>query len=81
MRQPLNCQTRQPEDVNPPYRSVCVARVIRKANSGKPIDRTNKNLDAVHMDIAFGDCMLVLGFRYELILVDRATRYTIGYLV
>ena len=27
MRQPLNCQTRQLEDVNPPYRSVCVARV------------------------------------------------------
>ncbi len=27
------------------------------------------------MDIAFGDCVLVVGFCYALILVDRATRY------
>ena len=27
------------------------------------------------MDIAFGDCLSVGGFKYALILVDRATRY------
>jgi hypothetical protein len=27
------------------------------------------------MDIAFGDCLSVGGFKYDLILVDRATRY------
>ncbi len=27
------------------------------------------------MDIAFGDCILVGGFCYTLILVDKATRY------
>jgi len=27
------------------------------------------------MDIAFGDCVSVSGFRYALILVDRTTRY------
>ena len=27
------------------------------------------------MDIAFGDCLFVSGFKYALILVDRATRY------
>ncbi len=32
-------------------------------------------LDAVHMDIAFGDCVSIGGFRYALILVDRTTRY------
>ena len=32
-------------------------------------------LDVVHVDIAFGDCVLVGGFRYSLIFVDRATRY------
>ena len=34
-----------------------------------------KYLDAVHVDIAFGDCLSVGGLRYALILVDRATRY------
>jgi hypothetical protein len=32
-------------------------------------------LDAVHMDIAFGNCLANGGFRYALILVDRGTRY------
>jgi hypothetical protein len=49
---------------------------IRKANSGGPLERQKyKYLDAVHMDIAFGDCLSVGSFRYALILVDRATRY------
>jgi hypothetical protein len=49
---------------------------IPKAKCSGPLDWTNyKYLDAVHMDIAFGDCLLVGGYKYALILVDRATRY------
>jgi hypothetical protein len=49
---------------------------IRKANSGGTFDHHKyKYLDAVHMDIAFGDCLSVGGFRYVLVLVDRATWY------
>jgi hypothetical protein len=32
------------------------------------------NLDAVHMDIAFGNCLSVGGFDYALILVNRSTK-------
>jgi hypothetical protein len=32
-------------------------------------------LDAIHMDIAFGDCLSIGGNKYALILVDSATRY------
>ncbi len=32
-------------------------------------------LDAVHMDIAFGNCLAIGGFQYALILVDRGTWY------
>jgi hypothetical protein len=50
--------------------------MIRKASSGGPLDWTKyKYLDAVHMDIAFGDCLSIGGFGYVLILVDQATRY------
>ena len=49
---------------------------IPKAKRGKLLDRSRyRFLDAVHIDIAFGDCLSVGGFRYALILVDRATRY------
>jgi len=49
---------------------------IPKAKCGGAIDRAGSRfLDIVHMDIAFGDCVLVGGFRYALVLVDRATRY------
>jgi hypothetical protein len=49
---------------------------IPKAKRGTSLDRTTyRFLDAVHMDIAFGDCVSVEGYRYALILVDRATRY------
>ena len=49
---------------------------VPKANKGKPLDRTKYlYLDAVHVDIAFGDCLSVGGFRYALILVNRATHY------
>jgi len=49
---------------------------IPKAKRGQPLDRTvYRYLDTVHMDIAFGDCVSVGGYRFALILVDRATRY------
>jgi hypothetical protein len=32
-------------------------------------------LDIVHVDIAFGDCVLVGSFQYSLIFVNRVTRY------
>jgi hypothetical protein len=41
-----------------------------------PLDWTSyRFLDAVHMDIAFGDCVSVGGHCYALVLVDCATRY------
>ena len=47
---------------------------IPKAPRGKPLDRTSsKYLDIVNVDIAFGDCMSVGGYKYALICVDRAT--------
>ncbi len=56
--------------------SIGAYTTIPKAPRGKPIDRTpSKFLDVVHLDIAFGDCMLVGGFKYALIFVDRASRY------
>jgi hypothetical protein len=49
---------------------------IPKAPCGGSIDREDSFfLDVVHVDIAFGDCVSVGGFRYSLIFVDRATRY------
>ena len=50
--------------------------MIPKSQRRGPLDKTRyKYLDAVHMDIAFGDCVSIGGFCYALILVDRATRY------
>jgi hypothetical protein len=49
---------------------------IPKAKRGGTLDRMMYlYLDAVHMDIAFGDCVAVSCYRYALILVDCATRY------
>jgi hypothetical protein len=49
---------------------------IPKAKKGGALDRTKYcYLDAVHVDIAFVDCVSLGGFRYALILVDRATCY------
>ncbi len=49
---------------------------IPKAPRGSAIDRKKIFfLDIIHVDIAFGDCVLVGGFRYSLIFVNRATHY------
>jgi len=49
---------------------------IPKAKRGGPLDWTKyKYLDAVHMDIDVGDCLLGGGNKYALILVDWATWY------
>jgi hypothetical protein len=48
---------------------------IPKAKRSLPLDKTKYfYLDAVHMDIAFGDCLSVGGYKYALILVDHASR-------
>jgi hypothetical protein len=49
---------------------------IPKAKKGGALDRTKyRYLNAVHVDIAFGDYVSVGGFRYALILADRVTCY------
>jgi hypothetical protein len=57
-------------------RSLGSFATIPKAKKGGALDRTKYHyLDAVHADIAFGDCISVGGFWYALILVDQATYY------
>jgi len=49
---------------------------IPKAKRGTPLDRTSyRFLDAIHMDIAFGDCVSVGGYHYALVLIDCVTQY------
>jgi hypothetical protein len=49
---------------------------ISKAKQGGLINCTKHHyLDAVHRNIAFGDCVSVGGYCNALILVDRATQY------
>ncbi len=49
---------------------------IPKSKRGGLLDCTTYHyVDAMHMDIAFGDCIAVGGHRYALVLVDHATRY------
>ncbi len=49
---------------------------VPKAKRGTSLDCTSyRFLDAIHMDIAFGDCVSVRGYRFALILVARATHY------
>jgi hypothetical protein len=50
--------------------------LILKAPCNGAIDRKQSFfLDIVHADIAFGDCVLVGGFRYSLIFANQATCY------
>ena len=48
---------------------------IRKRNRGKALPPTKHYLDKVHLDIVFGDTISKLGFRYAVLLIDRATKY------
>ena len=50
-----------------------VNQAARKRGGSLP--PTKHYLDKVHMDIVFGDVISKLGFRYALLLVDRATKY------
>ena len=40
------------------------------------MSRCRKYLDKVHLDIVFGDCLGLGGFRYAIILVDVVIHYT-----
>ena len=56
--------------------SIGAYTTIPKAPRGKLITRTpSRYLNIVHIDIAFGDCMSVGGFKYALIFLDWATRF------
>ena len=46
---------------------------INNPNKGKPLTRRRKYLDKVHLDIVYGDCLGLGGFRYAMVLVDVAT--------
>ncbi len=49
---------------------------IPKAKRGQPLNKTRYlYLDAVRMDITFGNCLSVGGYKYALILVNHATQY------
>ena len=51
-------------------------RLLRKASHGKAIDQLPiRYLDIVHVDITFGDCVSVGGYKFALIFADCATRY------
>ncbi len=59
----------------PPF-TVCTYTTIPKTPRGKPIDRiSSKYLDIVHVNIAFGDCISIGGYKFALVFVDQATRY------
>jgi hypothetical protein len=49
---------------------------INNPAKGKPLTKRRKYLNKVHMDIVFGDCVALGGFRYALVIVDVATRFT-----
>ncbi len=56
--------------------SLAFYATIPKSKQGGALNCIKyKFLDAVHMDITFGDCVSIGGFRYALILVDCANRY------
>ncbi len=58
------------------FPSLGTSWAILKAKHGLPLDRNHYcYLDAIHMDIAFGDCLLIGWFHYALIQVDCATRF------
>jgi hypothetical protein len=56
--------------------SLGLFATIPKATSGQPLDKTHYwYLDAVNMDIPFGNYLSIRGYCYALIFVDCATGY------
>lgn len=58
-----------------PVPSLGEFATIPKRARGAPLPRPRRALERVHIDIVFGDGLGRLGYRYALVLVDRATRY------
>ena len=48
---------------------------IKNHSIRKTIKKQRQFLDKFHIDVVFGDCVALEGYRYALILVDVATRY------
>ena len=48
---------------------------ICKRKSGAALPSTKRYLDKVYLDIAYGDTISKLGFRYAILLINRATKY------
>jgi hypothetical protein len=56
--------------------SLCLYTTVLKAPRGKAIDQTLSHyLDIVHIDIVFGDCVSIGGYKCTLIFVNHATIY------
>ena len=43
--------------------------------AGKLMKKRRRFLDKVHLDIVYGDCVALGGYRYALLIVDVSTRY------
>jgi Reverse transcriptase (RNA-dependent DNA polymerase) len=52
-----------------------VANIRYSRRNTTPVPRPAHYLETVHMDIGYGDCVSIGGFRYVLILIDRTTRF------
>jgi hypothetical protein len=48
---------------------------INNPNKGKTLTKHRRFLDKCHMDIVYGDCLSLGGYRYALLIVDVATRF------
>ena len=58
-----------------PIPSIGEFATMRRRKRGKTRAPTPHYLDLVHMDIVYGDVISRLGYRFGLLLVDRATKY------
>ena len=58
-----------------PLQSLGEFANLKRRRRGKVLPPSKKYLDKVHMDIVYGDVISKLGFRYGLLLIDRATKY------